>query len=96
MKPMSLPSKWGLSAVVLRVLSIPVLRGCRSVFVVTSQGVGCNEDLLLVKDVPLVSKGQCMRESAEFRGSECHSDTCLCRNNRGQGLVKHAGEDLVP
>ena len=63
---------------------------------VTSQGVGCNGDLLLVKGVPLVFKGQCMRESAEFWGSECHNDTHLCHSNRGLKLGRRAGGDLVP
>ena len=56
-EPISLSSKWGLSAIILRSLMITVLCRRGSVPVVTSQGVGCNEDLLLVEDVPLVSKG---------------------------------------
>ena len=47
-EPIPLSSKWGSSAVILRSLTIAVLRGRGLVSVVTSQGVGCNEDLLLV------------------------------------------------
>ena len=95
MKPMSLSSKWGSSAVVLQSLTMTVLHGCGLVSVVTSQGVGCNGGLLLVKGVPLVSKGRCMRESAEFWESGCHSNTCLCRNSKGLRLVRRTGGDLV-
>ena len=73
-----------------------VLHGRESVSVVTSQGVGCNEDLLLVEGVPLVSKGRCMRELVGFRGLECHSDTRLCHSNKGLRLVRRAGGDLIP
>ena len=94
-KPMSLSSKWGSSAVVLRGLMIAVLRGHGLVSVVTSQDIGCNEDLLLVWGVPLVSKGRCTKELVEFRGWGCHNDTRLCHNSRGQGLAKRVGRDLV-
>ena len=47
-EPVSLSSKWGLSAVILRSLTVAVLCRQGSVPVVTSQGIGCNGDLLLV------------------------------------------------
>ena len=56
-EPVPLSSKWGSSAVVLRSLTISVLHGCRLVPVVTSQGVGCNEDLLLVWGILWFPKG---------------------------------------
>ena len=62
--------------------------------VMTSQGVGCNEDLLLVWGDPLVSIGLYRRGLVGSQGLGCHSDTCLCCRNRGLRLVRHADRDL--